>query len=144
MAGRRGNSALDALYDLHEMYLRTRGLSYMCEQDDSLESLEGGVVGGLALARGAKSHSLVTFSRANGWRELPWGSGPFEGGWIWKEHVWSSAKFARRAAWFETHVKWRRLWQPRDDAQIWFRANVASSGTQRQQTPDNPGDETSR
>ena len=111
---------LHAVYDLHEAYFKHHGVVGMASQDDHLESTEGQSVGALALARGARTHRLVTMARSGGFGDLPYGMGPFGGGWIWKENTWHSEKFARRAAWYDERVRWRYLHNPLDDAWAWF------------------------
>jgi len=112
---------LHAVYDLHEAYFKHQGIAGMAAQDDHLDSTQGGrSVGALALARGARTHHLVTVARTGGFGDLPYGMGPYGGGWIWKENVWNTHKFARRAAWYEQRVQWRYLHDPLDDAWAWF------------------------
>lgn len=97
-------------------------------QDEHLEASGGECVGALALARGARTHNLVTVARTGGFGDLPYGMGPFGGGWIWKEHAWSSDAFARRSRWYDEHVKWRYLYNPLDDAWAWFLDRIPKTG----------------
>lgn len=72
--------ALHAVYDLHEAYLKHQGIADMPAQDDHLDSTQGGQsVGALALARGARTHQLVTVARTGGFGDLPYGMGPYGG-----------------------------------------------------------------
>jgi hypothetical protein len=118
---------LHAVYDLHEAYFKHHGIRGMELQDDHLESTGGESVGALALARGARTHNLVTVARTGGFGGLPYGMGPFGDGWIWKETAWHADMFARRAAWYDQRVKWRYLHNPLDDAWAWFVARIPAA-----------------
>ncbi|MCC4908456.1 hypothetical protein [Microbacterium sp. cx-59] len=111
---------LHAVYDLHEAYFKHHNIATIALQDDHLEASGGQSVGALALARGARTHNLVTVARTGGFGDLPYGMGPYGGGWIWKEHTWNSEKFTRRACWYDERVRWRYLHNPLDDAWAWF------------------------
>ena len=111
---------LHAVYDLHEIFFHARPERKIWEQDEVYAELRGQVVGGLVLARGAQTHKLVTISTTGGFGDLPFGMGPFGGGWLWKDHSWAERDYAQRAAWYETKVQWRYLWVPLDEAWIWF------------------------
>jgi hypothetical protein len=117
---------LHAVYDLHETLFGVLGIGTVVQQDEYLAQRDGAVVGGLAVARGAKTHNLVTFAQPGGFGDLPYGMGPYGGGWLWKEHTWSSPKMRQRAHWYEARVRWRYLWNPLDEAQYWFRNQLAS------------------
>lgn len=118
------HAGLDAVYDLHEAYFAYHRLSGMPEQNAHLAEFGGEIVGALALARGAKTHRLMRMSRPGGFGVLPFGAGPFGGGWIWAEHTWSNPKLSVRAGWYERCVKWRMLWSPLDEANYWFFSNM--------------------
>lgn len=51
---------LHAVYDLHEAYFKHRKITKIALQDEHLEASGGQCVGALALARGARTHNLVT------------------------------------------------------------------------------------
>ena len=111
---------LHAVYDLHETYFRTRKIRKIEPQDDVFVLSGGEVVGALVLARGERTHRLVQFATTGGFGDLPYGMGPFGGGWIWKEHNWDDPDFKSRADWYEAKVRWRHLWTPLDEAHLWF------------------------
>lgn len=112
---------LHAVYDLHEAYFRPRRVKGFQAQDKVLAATPcGQTVGALALARGARTHRLVTFPRTGGFGDLPYGMGPYGPGWIWKEHSWTDQNVQQRAAWYKTRVSQRLLWTPLDEAWLWF------------------------
>ncbi|MHA7170075.1 hypothetical protein ACX801_18170 [Arthrobacter bambusae] len=112
---------LHAVYDLHEAYFVPRGIKGFKAQDQVLAATPcGQTVGALALARGARTHELVTFPRTGGFGDLPYGMGPYGPGWIWKEYSWPDQKVQQRAAWYKARVSRRLLWTPLDEAWLWF------------------------
>jgi hypothetical protein len=108
------------VYDLHEAYFRPRRINALAERDKVLGATRGYSVGALALARGERTHQLVTFASVGGFGDLPYGMGPFGPGWIWKRHSWSDDKLQDRAAWYKSRVSQRYLWVPLDEAWKWF------------------------
>jgi hypothetical protein len=58
--------ALHAVYDLHEAYFVPRGVPSRRDQDDVYSQEDGQVVAGLVLARGTRTHQLVTFPTPGG------------------------------------------------------------------------------
>ncbi|MFS6528310.1 hypothetical protein V8Z69_00895 [Microbacterium aurugineum] len=116
--------ALDAVYDLHEAYFRAVGIFRpLAARDDHLTTLGGQVVGALAFARDAKTHDIITASRSAGLGELPFGAGPFGGGWVWREHASDEPRFQTRAGWYRSLVQWKRLAAPLEDAYDFFADN---------------------
>lgn len=115
---------LHAVYDLHEAYFRPRRIRQVKVQDDVYAATGGESVGALVLARGARTHRLVTFATKGGFGDLPYGMGSFGNGWIWKEHSWNDQDFQQRAAWYEARVRWRYLWVPLDEAWAWFMQRI--------------------
>lgn len=111
---------LHAVYDLHEAYFRPRGVRPVKLQDEEYATTGGEVVGALVLARGARTHRLVTFASRGGFGDLPYGMGPFGGGWIWKRYSRTDLDLQQRVAWYEARVRWRYLWTPLDEAGAWF------------------------
>jgi len=78
--------ALDCVYDLHEAYFYpATGRGSLAEKDHHLSRVDGRVVGALAFARGGKTHELLVAARAAGYGDLPYGAGPYGGGWVWRE-----------------------------------------------------------
>lgn len=121
---------LHAVYDLHEAYFRPRKIAGYPLQDQILDVTGGWAVGGLALARGQRTHHLVTFPRTGGFGDHPHGMGPYGPGWIWKQHSWSVPEQQQRAAWYKARVSMRLLWVPLDEAWKWFVDHVDDeSGT---------------
>lgn len=112
--------ALHAVYDLHEAYFLPRGLKSRKEQNEVYAQEDGQVAGALVLARGTRTHQLVSFPRPGGFGDEPHGMGAYGPGWIWKEHTWTDQRDELRAAWYEKHVRWRLLWSPLDEAWGWF------------------------
>lgn len=119
-AAREVGTALNAVYDLHEALFRQFGLRAIRDQDALLEREGGHVVGALALARGSHTHELVMFASRGGFGDLPYGMGPYGGGWVWTPRPSQEGKFALRATWYEEKVKWRMLWQPLHEASWWL------------------------
>lgn len=115
---------LHAVYDLHEAYFRPLAIGSIEAQDSIYTASGGESVGGLILARGAKTHRLVTFARPGGFPDRPYGMGPYGPGWIWKEYSWNEPKFQVRSSWYEKRVSSRMLWQPLDEAWWWFCENT--------------------
>lgn len=115
---------LHAVYDLHEAYFRPRDVRKICAQDRVYAATGGEAVGALVLARGARTHRLVSFAGPGGFGDLPYGMGPFGDGWIWKDHTWTDADFQLRARWYKERVRARYLWVPLEEAWVWFCANV--------------------
>lgn len=115
---------LHAVYDLHEAYFRPRKIKGYLLWDQVLSVTGGWAVGGLALARGQRTHQLVTFPRTGGFSDQPYGMGPYGPGWIWKQHKWSAPEHQQRAAWYNDRVSMRLLWVPLDEAWIWFLDHV--------------------
>lgn len=116
--------ALDAVYDLHEAYFRAVGiLRPLAARDAHLASLGGQVVGALAFARDAKTHDIITVSRSAGYGELPYGAGPYGGGWVWREHTSAEPRFQTLAGWYGSVVQWTRLVAPLEDAYDFFADN---------------------
>lgn len=111
---------LHAVYDLHEAYFRPRGIRKVTEQDEIYATTHGEVVGGLILARGARTHHLVTFARTGGFGDHPYGMGPYGPGWIWKRYAHPDTAFEKRSAWYQARVAHRLLWTPLDEAWVWF------------------------
>ncbi|MEV8136215.1 hypothetical protein [Microbacterium aurantiacum] len=118
---------LHAVYDLHEAYFQHQLIRSLREQDDHLEAGGGEVVGALALARGARTHRLVTVAQPGGFGDLPYGMGPYGAGWLWAAHTWEAPVFRRRAQWYDDGVKWRYLHVPLDDAWKWFLDRVPAA-----------------
>jgi hypothetical protein len=112
--------ALHAVYDLHEAYFQPRGIHGTEAKDKVLAATGGQAVGALSLARGKRTHELVTFLRRGGFSDRPHGMGPYGPGWIWKEHSWTDPKLQQRAAWYQNRVSRRLLWSPLDEAWMWF------------------------
>jgi hypothetical protein len=83
---------LHAVYDLHEAYFRPRKITGYALQDQVLDVTGGWAVGGLAIARGQRTHHLVTFPRTGGFGDSPHGMGPYGPGWIWKKHSWGAPR----------------------------------------------------
>ena len=111
---------LHAVYDLHEAYFLHHCIREQRRQDDRLSATGGETVGALALARGARTHRLVTMAQSGGYGDLPYGMGPYGGGWVWAAHTWESQIFRRRAQWYDERVRWRYLHVPLDEAWKWF------------------------
>lgn len=111
---------LHAVYDLHEAYHRPRQIASIKAQDEVYAATGGEAVGGLVLARGARTHRLVTFATTGGFGDPPYGMGPYGGGWLWKQYSWSEPKLQQRAAWYRDRVQFRYLWTPLDKAWTWF------------------------
>lgn len=116
--------ALHAVYDLHEAYFVPRGIKSGRDQDAVYSQENGQVVGALVLARGARTHQLVTFLRPGGFPDKPHGMGPYGPGWIWKEHTSADFRYTARAAWYAKRVQGRILWTPLDEAWVWFLERV--------------------
>ena len=116
--------ALHAIYDLNEAYFVPRGVPSRRDQDDIYSQEGGQVAAGLVLARGARTHQLVTFPTPGGFPDKPYGMGPYGPGWIWKDHNWTDHRDARRAAWYQKRVGGRLLWSPLDEAWGWFLTQV--------------------
>lgn len=116
--------ALDAVYDLHEAYFLAVGIRRpLVARDEHLAAHGGQVVGALAFARDAKTHDIITASRSAGLGELPFGAGPFGGGWVWREHASDEARFQTRAGWYRDLVQWKKLAAPLEDAYDFFADN---------------------
>lgn len=77
-------------------------------------------MGALAIARGERTHQLVTFESTGGFGDLPYGICPFGPGWIRKRHAWSEAELQQRAAWYLSRVSQCYLWAPLAEALLWF------------------------
>ena len=108
------------MYDLHEAYFGPRRIKGVAEKDKVLSATGGAAVGALALARGERTHQLVTFARTGGFGDLPYGMGPYGPGWIWKAHSWDAKKLQQRSDWYKSRVSMRYLWVPLDEAWLWF------------------------
>lgn len=119
---------LHAVYDLHEAYFRPRKIRGYPLQDQILDATGGWAVGGLALARGQRTHHLVSFPRTGGFGDHPHGMGPYGPGWIWKKHSWSALEQQQRAAWYKARVSMRLLWAPLDEAWRWFLDHIDDEG----------------
>lgn len=115
------HAALDCVYDLHEAYFAAVPVSRsLADRDAHLASVDGRIVGALGFVRDAKTHDLITAARSAGYGELPYGAGPYGGGWVWREKTTDQPKFATRAAWYADLVQWRLVWEPLQDAYRFF------------------------
>ena len=94
---------LHAVYDLHEAYFRPLEVRKISAQDHVYAATGGEAVGALVLARGARTHRLVTFASPGGFGGRPYGMGPYGDGWIWKDHTWADRDFQLRARWSRDH-----------------------------------------
>lgn len=118
--------ALHLAYDLHEAYFKALGIRDQAQQDEHLEAFDGQVVGAIALARGARTHRALVMARRGGFGDLPFGMGPFGGGWVWAEHDFAHPKAKKRAEWYADCVRYRYLHQPLEEAFRWFAERTPS------------------
>lgn len=118
------HAALGALYDLYEAHFDAIGIKLLKDRDAHLAERGGEDVGALALARGAKTHELMTVATVGGFGDLPYGTGPYGGGWLWAHYTWTEPKFQTRAGWYAERVQSRHLWDPLDRAWWWFCMNL--------------------
>lgn len=117
------NWALDAVYDLFEVYMLAAGLRAKLPAQDELLALKAGEkVGGLLFVRGEKTHHARRVEGPSPFSELPYAFADLTN-WTWTQLTTTEAAFERRARWYGRHVHNRPLWVPFDEASYWFVAN---------------------
>ncbi|MFP7761869.1 hypothetical protein [Marisediminicola sp. LYQ85] len=118
---------LHAVYDLHEALFTSRGIESTAGQDEVYGASRGEAAGALVFARGGRTHELVTFATRGGFGDLPYGMGPYGGGWLWADYSSTQRAFRQRSEWYRDRVRYRYLWDPLDEAWAWFRQHAPSS-----------------
>lgn len=117
------NWALDAVYDLWELYRMVSSVPRNIQkQDVHLETLLGQMVGGLLFVRGEKTHQALRVHQPSPFKDLPH---DFAGltDWSWTKIENSTPIYEQRLLWHQNHVASRPLWVPLDHAFYWFIQN---------------------
>lgn len=117
------NWALDAVYDLWEIYRKVSPLSRKIEiQDEHLVNLRGQLMGGLLFIRGEKTHQAQHVHQPSPFKDLPYDFANLTD-WAWGKAENSNPRFDLRHTWYQNHVERRALWVPLDHAFYWFVEN---------------------
>lgn len=117
------NWALDAVYDLWELYRLVSALPRdIAKQDAHLVKLSGELVGGLLFIRGEKTHQAQQVHRPSPFKGLPYDFAALTD-WSWTNIGTSKPLYAQRLTWYQDRISERALWVPLDQAFYWFVEN---------------------
>lgn len=114
--------ALDALYDLWELWTSTASLS-TAKADDAVRGIvEGETAAALMHARGSKTHSQVEFGDFTD--TIAERVYDHYGCWRWQLHSDPSSRFAERDHWYGVHVASHEVLPPIDATVRWMRRAI--------------------
>jgi hypothetical protein len=99
--------ALHAVYGLHEAYFIPRGLKSRKEQNEVYAQGGGQVAGALVLARGTRTHQLVSFPMPGGFGDEPHSMGPYGRAGFGKNILGQITVMNTVPPGMKKHVRWR-------------------------------------
>lgn len=112
-------TALDALYDLWELWAQQAGLSTTKQDGRVRNQPDGELTAALVHARGSKSHCAVEFGDfTDSFSDTYF---PHHGCWRWQSHSDPNPRFTERDAWYAAHVALREVLPVLETAVQWFR-----------------------
>ncbi len=115
--------ALDAVYDLWELWRSDAGLAVK-DQDTAVSGdPDGETTAALVFARGGKTHDQQNFGLLLGYGRGRFGEGPYgASGWHWQPYADQTPRFSARNAWYASHLKYKQVLPTLEAASRWLRA----------------------
>lgn len=111
-------AALDALYDLWEYWQVQAGKEFAAQDAAVTGDSDGETTAALVFARGGKTHAFVEFGNFTDTFAARFYD--HFGCWRWGSYSDATPRYAKRNAWFATHVSGNEVLPPFEAARRWL------------------------
>lgn len=118
-------NALDALYDLWELWVRRSHLKFADQDCEVGGDPDGELVAALIFARGGKTHAQVEFGDFTD--TISESFFDHYGCWRWRPYHDPNPRLVKRDAWYASHVAYQEVLPVIERAVAWMQQRVAGS-----------------